>query len=79
MNWRRKNNHGTWCDVQAVAISLFTDQPQPAKQILPEQTTQRINHQFETDGRQPLELERTLSWNYSYRMNTNVLSVTMTA
>jgi Alginate lyase len=61
-----RNNHGTWYDVQAVAISLFTEQPQLAKQILLEQTTQRIDHQFETDGRQPLELERTLSWNYSH-------------
>lgn len=61
-----KNNHGTWYDVQAVAIALFTEQPQLAKQLLLEQTMPRIDHQLEADGRQPLELERTLSWNYSY-------------
>lgn len=61
-----KNNHGTWYDVQAVAISLFTEQPELAKELLLTQTRQRIDQQFEIDGRQPLELERTLSWNYSY-------------
>jgi hypothetical protein len=61
-----KNNHGTWYDVQAVAIALFTEQPQLAKQILTEQTMQRIDHQLAADGRQPLELERTLSWNYAH-------------
>ncbi|MGO4290141.1 alginate lyase family protein [Chitinophaga sp. RAB17] len=29
-----KNNHGTWYDVEAVAIALFTAKPQVAKQIL---------------------------------------------
>ncbi|HEY9261485.1 alginate lyase family protein [Chitinophaga sp.] len=59
------NNHGTWYDVQAVSMALFTEQPQLAKQILLEHTTKRIDQQFETDGRQPIELDRTLSWHYS--------------
>ncbi|MGF6925695.1 hypothetical protein QFZ48_001195 [Chitinophaga sp. W2I13] len=61
-----KNNHGTWYDVQAVAMALFTGQQALAKQLLLTQTKQRMEQQFEADGRQPLELERTLSWNYSY-------------
>ncbi|MFY0254751.1 alginate lyase family protein [Chitinophaga sp. 30R24] len=76
LNWMRnspigkeeaeeKNNHGTWYDVQAVAIALFTEQPALAKEILTTQTNQRINSQLETDGQQPHELARTLSWNYS--------------
>ncbi|TWV93001.1 alginate lyase family protein [Chitinophaga pinensis] len=59
------NNHGTWYDVQQVAIALFTEQPALAKQMLEEQTKKRIDVQLETDGRQPKELARTLSWNYS--------------
>ncbi|SEW31810.1 alginate lyase family protein [Chitinophaga arvensicola] len=61
-----KNNHGTWYDVQAVAIALFTQQPDLARQMLKEQTQERIRSQFAADGSQPLELARTLSWNYSY-------------
>lgn len=59
------NNHGTWYDVQQVAIALFTEQPALAKQILEEQTKKRIATQLEVDGQQPKELARTLSWNYS--------------
>lgn len=59
------NNHGTWYDVQQVIIALFTAQPELAKQMLEEQTKKRIDEQLETDGRQPKELARTLSWNYS--------------
>jgi hypothetical protein len=59
------NNHGTWYDVQQVAIALFTAQPELARQILEQQTKRRIDTQLEADGRQPKELGRTLSWNYS--------------
>jgi hypothetical protein len=60
-----KNNHGTWYDVQEVSIALFTEQPGLAKEILNKQTKLRIDSQFTADGRQPLELARTLSWSYS--------------
>lgn len=59
------NNHGTWYDVQQVAIALFTGQQQLAREILEQQTKKRIDTQLEEDGRQPKELARTLSWNYS--------------
>jgi hypothetical protein len=59
------NNHGTWYDVQQVMIALFTGQRELARQMLEEQTRKRIDLQLETDGRQPKELARTLSWNYS--------------
>jgi hypothetical protein len=59
------NNHGTWYDVQAVAIALFTGQPDLAGNILKEQTQKRIDAQLKEDGSQPHELARTLSWNYS--------------
>ncbi|WP_217605893.1 alginate lyase family protein [Chitinophaga sp. GbtcB8] len=59
------NNHGTWYDVQAVSIALFTEQPALAEKILKEQTEKRIESQLKPDGSQPFELARTLSWNYS--------------
>lgn len=60
-----QNNHGTWYDVQQVVMALFTEQRTLAKDILERQTLKRIDAQLEADGRQPRELARTLSWNYS--------------
>ncbi|MDI1241609.1 MAG: alginate lyase family protein [bacterium] len=58
-----QNNHGTYYDVQVVAYSLFTDQIDVAKKQL-ELTKERIASQVGTDGSQPHELARTLSWGY---------------
>lgn len=60
-----ENNHGTWYDVQAVAIALFTEQHNLAANILTAHTQRRIDNQLREDGSQPHELARTLSWNYS--------------
>jgi len=59
------NNHGTWYDVQTVAMALFTGQPALAKEMLTTQSEKRIESQLKEDGSQPHELARTLSWNYS--------------
>jgi hypothetical protein len=64
-----KNNHGTYYDVQIIAYSIFSDNPQSARKQI-EITKQRIKEQIEKDGSQPLELARTLSWNYT---NMNLL------
>jgi len=60
-----KNNHGTWYDVQVVAISLFLHKEDWAKQYLQNTSFKRIDTQFEQDGRQPLELARTKALDYS--------------
>jgi hypothetical protein len=58
------NNHETWYDVQAVSLALYTGQRDFARKLL-EESRRRIDRQFEPDGRQPRELERTRSFDYS--------------
>jgi hypothetical protein len=62
-NWH--NNHGTWYDAQVVAFSLFTDQQELAKRQLKIAALRRVAGQFDKDGRQVAELERTRPFHYS--------------
>jgi hypothetical protein len=60
-----KNNHGTYYDVQLISYLIFTRQTNLAKKQL-EISKQRLKNQLAKDGSQPEELERTLSWDYSF-------------
>jgi hypothetical protein len=61
---RRGNNQETWADVQIVALAFYTGQMEIARKVL-EDAKADIADEFEPDGRQPRELARTRSWDYS--------------
>lgn len=69
------NNHGTHYDVQIVTCALFTDKMDVAKRQM-DTTKNRIKSQLATDGSQPHELTRTVSWGY---VNMNLLAFLKTA
>ena len=62
---RRAKADGAIGRLQAVALALAIGRADDAKKILAAAPAKRIARQIEPDGRQPLELERTKSLNYS--------------
>jgi len=71
---RARNNHGTWYDVQVVALALATGQIDLATETLSFARKRRIGRQIEPDGRQPEELRRTRAWHYaSFNLRALVL------
>ena len=61
---KEKNNHRTFYDNQIVTIALYCDEEKIADKMLQSEYA-RIASQIEPDGKQPLELERTLALSYS--------------
>ncbi|WP_101690578.1 alginate lyase family protein [Dysgonomonas massiliensis] len=60
-----KNNHGTAYDVQIVAYSLFVGRLDIANKYIQQFAENRLFKQIESDGKQPLELERKTAFHYS--------------
>jgi len=60
-----KNNHGNWYDLQVTGIAYFLGNNALAKQMVTK-GKMRIDTQFDADGSQPLEIERTRAYHYHY-------------
>ena len=60
-----KNNHGTSYDLHVTCVALFCGKTYVAREILTQSVTMRMRRQIQADGRQPLELARSNSLNYS--------------
>lgn len=59
-----ENNHGTYYDMQVVGIGMYLGDTAFVRATL-QGTRRRIDHHFERDGSQPLELARTRPLHYS--------------
>jgi hypothetical protein len=62
---RATNNHGTWFDAQRAVLSLYLGDRQRARQVVQSARDGRLARQIAPDGRQPMEMLRTKSWDYS--------------
>jgi Alginate lyase len=62
---KSKTNHGTWYNVQVSAIALFLNKPEITERVLQKAKLELIPVQILPDGRQPLELRRASSLDYS--------------
>ena len=60
----RPNNHGTWYDVQVSSLAIAVGDIATAKRIL-KASADRILEHVDVEGRQPEELARTRTWDYS--------------
>jgi hypothetical protein len=76
---RAGNNHGTYYDMQAIALALYTKQPEIAKQIAQSVPRVRLATQIEPDGSQPHELGRTNSRGYSLMNTMGFVNLTLLA
>jgi len=71
---RATNNHGTWYDAQVASLALYLGDRELARSTVEQAATSRVARQVAPDGRQPLEMLRTKSWDYCV-MNLEALVV----
>ncbi|MBB6428394.1 alginate lyase family protein [Algisphaera agarilytica] len=58
------NNHGTWAEAQIAYYSAFAGDWDTVKEMA-DRVPERIAHQFEPNGEQPIEIERTKGLDYT--------------
>jgi hypothetical protein len=76
----RKNNHGTWHDVQTAGYALFLGRTEMAREILESSNKKRFCVQIRPDGRQRYALKRTRTFHYTtYNLNALFELSTMAA
>ncbi|CAO3607114.1 unnamed protein product [Cunninghamella echinulata] len=63
--YEAKNNHGTYYDVQRIALYIFLNEKEKAKTASQEVITKRIITQIRPSGEQAEETLRPFSWYYS--------------
>lgn len=73
------NNHSVAYDAQIVAYSLYTGQREQAVRTLNNLAERRLFKQIEPDGKQPLELKRTLAFHYSQYNLTHFIDLFLMA
>jgi Alginate lyase len=71
---RAQNDHGTWYDAQIASLACYLGDVALARQVVATAATTRIAKQVQPTGRQPFELMRTKSWDYSV-MNLEAMVV----
>lgn len=59
------NNHGVYYDALASHLALYLGKKEEAKARLEKALVRRLDTQIEPDGKQPLELKRTISFSYT--------------
>ena len=74
-----KNNHGTFFDVQLLAIGIFTGRESLIKKIRMTSYDRRFRRWVEPDGKQPLELARTRAMGYSTANSRGLLLIAQMA
>jgi hypothetical protein len=72
----KKNNHGSWYDVQVASIALYLGKNTEARNLLLDEQ-RRIMSQIDEKGNQKFEMARTKSFSYS-AMNLHALMILAT-
>lgn len=72
---RQKNNHAVAYDAQAIALALYSGKPDVARRIISDFPSKRIFTQIDPDGKQPHEMQRTLSYHYSQYNLTHFIDI----
>lgn len=62
---RYKNNIGTAYYMQLIGYAVFSDNKELAKRIIKNKVYQLLEYQIDNEGKQPEELKRANSWNYT--------------